>query len=193
MKLRFAIVVMVFAGLLLSANTNIVQAGWPAISSGYAVTTNWHGIDVPIGELVTAWAGTTDGTVHTVEFVWKDPDDNVAWTDTISVFGPITTPNVPNNVPPEIENWGNTNPGTPIWYANCTHNPSEWTETVVGDWTVKAKFRNTVEIPGQNYTSFKATSFFVIPEVSFGTIAILLSMFGALAIKKKWTLTRTTP
>jgi len=187
MKLRFAIVVIAFAALLLSATTIVVQAQWAAISSGYAVTTNWHGMDVPLGQLVTAWAGTTDGTVHSVEFEWKDPDSSSVWNDTVSVFGPFTTPDVPNTVPPEIENWAINNQGFAIWYANCTHDPSEWTETIIGDWTVKAKFVNTVGIPGQDYTSFRATSFVVIPEVPFGIIVVLLSMFGAFAVKKKWT------
>ena len=188
MKLRFAILVIALAGVLLSATTIVVQAQWPAISSGYAVTTNWHGVDVPLGQPVTAWAGTTNDSVHSVEFEWKDPDETSVWNETVSVFGPFTTPDVPTNVPPDIVDWANSNHNVTIWYANCTRNPSVWTGTIIGDWGVKAKFMDTAGIPGhEEYTAFRATSFVVIPEVPFGIIAVLLSMFGAFFVKKKWT------
>ena len=192
MKLRFAVATMLFATLLVFANTNIAQAQWPAISSGYAVTTNWHGEDVLIGESVTAFAGTTDSNVTQVEFRWLDPDGNPIWEGdltTVDVFGPYTTPEVPDGVPQKIIDWANDNPGVTIWYANDTRTPD-----VLGDWGVQAFFFDTTDpeksLRGKNsdIIAIRATSINVVPEVPFGTIVILLSMFGALgvfAIKRK--------
>jgi hypothetical protein len=82
-----------------------VLAQWAAISSRYAVTTNWHGKDVPLSSTVTATAGTTDSNVKTVEFVWKDPTEDVVWDVAVSIDGPLTSPNVPDGATPEIIDW----------------------------------------------------------------------------------------
>jgi len=196
MKLRFAVATILFASLLIFANANIAQAQWPAISSGYAVTTNWHGEDIPIGALVTAWAGTTDGEVEKVEFRWLDPDGNPIWEDLVNVSDPYTTPNVPNGVPQEIIDWANDNHDVTIWYANYTRTPD-----ILGDWGVQANFYDLTNpaksLRGRNsdIIAIRATSFHSIPEVPFGTIVILLSMFGALsifAIKRKHSHTEMT-
>ncbi len=52
-------------------------------------------------------------------------------------------------------------------------------------WGVQAFFRDSTGKTKSGVTDvvkIKGTSFFVIPEVSFGTIAMLLSMFGALGV-----------
>jgi len=188
MKLRFAVAAILFTILLILASANIAQAQWPALASGYAVTTNWHGKDVPIGQSVTAWAGTTDSAVKTVEFKWLDPSGNVVIIPPprVSVFGPYTTPNHPSNVPQEIVDWSNKYPGVTVWYANNTQ-----TLNILGDWGVQAIFHDSGKImKGKNsdIVRIRATSFNVVPEVPFGTIVILLSMFGALgifAVKRK--------
>lgn len=190
MKLRFVVVTMVLVTLLVFGSTNLAKAQWPAMSSGYAVTTNWHGEDVPIGESVTAIAGTTDNEVEKVEFRWLDPDGNPVWEGdltTVDVFGPYTTPNVPQGVVDlgvqEIIDWANANPGVTIWYANDTRTPD-----ILGDWGVQAFFIDesnpTKSLRGKNsdIIAIRATSFNVVPEVPFGTIVILLSMFGSLSV-----------
>jgi len=205
MKLPFAVVAMLLASLLVLASVDIAEAQWDALSSGFAVTTNYHGIDVPIGQPVTATAGWApalipDGNpaksieVRTVEFVWHYPDGTVAFSETkdISEFS-LTTPQVPPGpIPKEIVDWANQHDGSDpkypqitYWYANDTKIPN-----VLGDWGVQAIFHNTVKICGKNsdIVRIRATSFNVVPEVPFGTIVILLSWIGVLgvfAVKKK--------
>jgi len=189
MKLRFVAAVILFVGLLIVVNANVAHAQWSAISSGYAVTTDWHGEDTPIGTPVTATAGTTDMSVDKVEFRWLDPDGDVETTQQVSVIGPYKTPVVPDEVPQEIIDWANENPGINVFYAQDTQTPNE-----VGDWAAQVHFIDTDENPkslrGRNsdIIAIRATSFNTVPEVPFGTIAILLSMLGALgtfAIRRK--------
>ena len=195
MKLRFTVAAILFATVLVFANTNIAQAQWPAISSGYAVTTNWHGQEVPLGESVTAWAGTTHSEVENVEFLWIAPDEEtVVWDPWIEVFGPYTTPAVPDGVPQEIIDWAEDHLGVDIWYAQNTQTPD-----VLGDWGVQALFHaGSGKIKGQDSTivAIRASSINAVPEVPFGTIAISLSMFvilGVFAIKRKRGLSLEVP
>jgi hypothetical protein len=184
MKLRFIIAVILLVNLLVFANRNIAQAGWNAINSGYGVTTNWHGQDVPLGESVTAWAGTTDDAVEIVEFKWLNHSEDIVWRENVSVDGPYLTPNVPGGAPQEIIDWAESvEEDTPVWYANNTKIPNS-----LGNWTVKATFYNVTHERGKNHSKFRATSFNVVPEAPFGTIVILLTMLGALgvfALKRK--------
>jgi len=185
MKFRFALVIVLFASLLLFANTNVAQAQWSAINSGpnhpgYAVTTDAHGEQVPEGATVTAWAGTTDDSVDEVIFTWLDPDKNPEVTDDIMV-GWFEAPSVPDDVPDEIWNWAHKpqNDGILVLYFNATNIADK-----EGSWTVKAQFHDSVSASGK----FKATSLFAVDEVPLGTIVVLLIPFGFLgfyAIKRK--------
>jgi len=201
MKLRFTVVAMLFASLLVLASVNIAQAQWDALSSGYAVTTDKHGQIVIIGQSVTAWAGTNDTTVDEVEFRWLDPAGNLAIDPQfVGVFGPYKTPGVPPpedlppgvSVPEEIVEWaglrdGSGDPGhfpeVDIFYAINKQIPN-----IIGDWGVQAIFHDgdgaVHHIRGKNsdIVAIRATSFNVVPEVPFGTIAILLSWFGILGV-----------
>lgn len=195
MKLRLSIAVVLFASLLVFANTNICQAQWSAINSGYAVTTNWHGQDVPLGESVTAWAGTTHSEVQKVQFRWIAPDEEtVVWDPWIEVFGPYTTPAVPDGVPQEIIDWAEDHLGVDILYAQNTQTPD-----LLGDWGVQALFHaGSGKIKGEDSTivAIRASSMNTVPEVPFGTIAISLSMFvilGVFAIKRKRSLSIGIP
>jgi len=197
MKLPYIVVVFLLTGLFLLAGVNLADAQWDALSSGFAVTTNYHGKDVLIGQSVTAtagWApalapaGIRDIEVETVEFVWHFPNGTVAYTDIVGIStDSITTPNEapPAPIPPEISEWGEKYPGVEYWYAQSTHAP-----TVLGDWGVQAIFHNTVRICGKNSETIRVrgTSFNVVPEVPFGTAVILLSWIGLLgvfAVRKK--------
>jgi hypothetical protein len=149
------------------------------------VTTNWHGIDVSPGSTVVAAAGTTDLSVAQVRFKWNAPDGTTPFDEWVSVSS-LFTPNVPLNVPQKLKDWANEQPaGTPYKYAQSTHVVS-----TIGDWGIQAMFKDSVRIRGQSLTSIRATSFNVIPEVPFGTITVLIGMFGTLgivALKRKHT------
>ena len=165
-------------------------AQWPPIGNGYAVTTNWHGKNVPIGESVTAWAGTQDTSVTQVEFRWHDPAEQTVWDVTVPVFGPYTTSNVPLGVPEEIVEWSNDNPGYIIWYATNTQVPD-----LPGEWGVQAIFRDpTHGGKGQDSTKvmIRSTSVNVIPEVpivgTVGAAAVMLLGIGLFAKRTRKTI-----
>jgi hypothetical protein len=182
MKLRFTLIPIVIGSLLLIASINNVQAQWAAIKeSGYAITTDKHGQIVLIGESVTAWAGTTDSAVDGVEFWWLDPAGNKI-VSRIEIMGPFITPNCPEGAPREIINWAGNNTNIAVYYAKDTRIP-----TVVGDWGVQANFYDptavkTVRGRCSDIIKIRATSFMVVPETTLGTMAVLLSMFGAFGV-----------
>jgi hypothetical protein len=183
MKLRFVLSLVLLATLLVGASINIAKAQWPAITTGYAITTNWHGIDTPLGSTVVATAGTTDLSVDTVKFVWHFPDNTTAFEDTVTPLTQYVAPAVPSNVPQELIDWANAHPGTTYLVAQDSH-----VVNLVGDWGVQAFFKDDVRVRGLQVTSIRAASFNVVPEVPLGTIVILASMFAALgifAVKKR--------
>ena len=183
MKLRFAIFIILFVSVLIFSNTNVAQAGWNAINSGYAVTTNYHGLDVPLGEEVVATAGTTDHDVTQVEFKWLNPDEEEIHSETHELSWSSTPP---ANVPQKVIDWAQNNPGVEVGYAQSTLESDS--VDVIGWFTVKAIFHGPTGPKGQDHDRFKATSFFYIDEVPFGPIVILLISFGFLglyAIKRK--------
>ena len=163
---------LVFVGLF--GMMSSAYAPWSTLGTGYAITSNYHGKDVPLMATVTVTAGTLDPSVTQVTFRWHRPDDTTVREVTVPVFTNGTT--------------GQWNDGTtaPIHYAVDSFRPD-----LAGDWGVQALFQDSTgknRAGVNNVIKIKATSFNVIPEVPFGTAAILLSMFGALgvfAIKKK--------
>lgn len=181
MKPRFSIAAILLVSVFLVASVN--GARWNPLNLGYTIISDPH--ETPLGQSVTAWAGTiVEGTTE-VEFVWKAPNGSIIWDLNTTVFGPYTTPSVPDNVAQEIIDWANDNPGHDVWYANNTQFPN-----VLGKWGLTATFYNATKIRGHRDDGFVIThtSLHAVPEVPFGTIAILLIMFGALgvfAIKKK--------
>ena len=62
-----------------------------SLASGYRITTNHHGIDVIVGETVTAWADTTDLTTSEVTFMWKWNDNE---TPKRTKTSPSTSPGI---------------------------------------------------------------------------------------------------
>jgi len=144
---------------------NFARAGWDSLNSGYAVTSNYHGEIVPIGAVVTVTAGTTDPEVATVDFIWKDPSENIV----------RETLNVP------VYSNGSTWDGKLIYYANDSYTPD-----IEGDWGVQAIFRDgTGNVKKNDKIAIRATSFNTIPEVPLGTITILLVMFASYIIFSK--------
>jgi len=180
MKSKFLLAA--FIALTISAlAVGIAFAGWDAIkNSGYAVTTNWHGVDVPGGQVVVVTAGTTDMSVTTIRFIWRSPDGNtVVWNETVPVSGPLVAPAVPVNAPQEIVDWANSNNGVRYLYAQNSHAPSE-----VGDWGVQAIFLRTLRTRGNAQIDFvvRATSFNLVPETPWGPVAIAATFLGALGL-----------
>jgi hypothetical protein len=180
MKTRFLFATVLLASFLIFISINVAQAQWNALNSGYAVTTDWHGLDVPLGQLVTATAGTTNPQVKSVEFIWIRPDGTVAWIVISETL--LTSPYPPPNVPQEVIDYNS--PKT-IWYTQDAQTPDE-----LGDWTVKAIFhiRGNKMCTHRDIVRCRATSFFVIPEAPLGVLATILSIFGALgasSIKRK--------
>lgn len=168
MKIRVTALALLLSILLIST----VYAPWNSLSSGYAVTTDYHGEDVLPGTLITATAGTTDENVVNVTFKWKYPNDTVAFTD------------------PEVPVWSNTTEynGDLIYYANSSHIPDE-----TGDWGVQAFFNGPGgRIHGRDNETIaiRATSFNTIPEVPVlgaagAAIAMLLGLGVHLTRKRK--------
>ena len=170
-----------FIALAISALTiGTAFAGWAAIkNTGYAVTTNWHGIDVPGGQVVIATAGTIDQNVKKIEFIWKNANEFIIWDENITVSGPLVTSAVPGNVPQEVVDWANSKNGVKYWYAQSSHTPTE-----VGDWGVQVRFFGIVRVRGNSEVDFvvRATSFNMVPETPWGPIAISATLLGALGL-----------
>lgn len=168
-------------GLFLTL-VNIANAQWSALNSGYAITTNWHGIEVPLGKSVTAWAGTTDSNVEEVLFLWKRPNNTTFAEVRVKVKGPYTTPEVPNGVPEEISEWaqnqkyGNIN----VYYANNTQTPD-----TIGEWGVQALFigkGGKAKMGVAMVIRIRATSLNVVPDLpvvgTAGAVATMLLGLG---------------
>jgi len=146
------------------------------LSSGYRVTTENFPNPVMIGDPVIAWAGTTNEGIDEVKFRWLPPEGSGL--DPIVVKGDYE---------------GSVDvPGVGLVY--------QWSNTlypdVVGDWGVQGVFydfqnpgKGQGPIPEQPFpVEIRARSFFSVPEVPIGTIAVVVAMFGALgffALKEK--------
>jgi len=164
---------MVSIGLLTSFS--IVHAPWSTLGTGYAITSNYHGVDVPLGIPVTVTAWTLDHNVVNVTFRWHMPNETVRWEVTVPV-----SPTGTNGT------WNKDGTSAEILTANNTQIPD-----VLDDWGVQAFFQDSTgkdRADLEDVIKIKATSFNAVPEVPLGTIAIFLAMIGALgilAIKKK--------
>ena len=138
-----------------------VQAFFPT----YSITSNWHGTKVPIGSTVTVTAVTTDSTIHSVIFIWKNATSNVIYTD---VVAPLTR-------------------NGSLYVAASTHVVAN-----VGGWSVKAIFQS---LPRSCRIVIKATSFAVIrptnqvPEIpvlgTAGAVAVMLLGLGLYLFKTR--------
>jgi len=170
MQIKFATIFVILFMLPITCTS----AGWSALGSGYAVTTDYHGIDVPSGTMVTATAGTTDSSILNVTFVWKLPDETVAFEDIdIAVWS--------NGTKYPDEN------GSLIYYAQSCFTPN-----VEGEWGVQAFFKGSggsLRGNGTDIIAIRATSGDVIPEISIvgaaGTIVAISLILALLRAKKK--------
>jgi len=172
--------ILVMISCILAANVaSAVGPIWTPgrLNSGYGITTDYHGIDVPVGTPVTAYAATTKnvpGEVKYVCIIWLEPGGSVAR----------------NTGPLPLEDSGTKwTDDKEIYWATDTFIPN-----IVGDWGVQAIFYNltlgkiTCEPPHNEKEAIRATSFLSVPEVPLGTITATLVMMGTLvllAVKNK--------
>jgi hypothetical protein len=175
MKFKFSLLAALLASAFLVL-VSIVQAPWSTLGTGYAITSNYHGIDIPPGTPVTITAGTLDHSITQVTFRWHFPNGTAAWTDTV-------VPVYSNGTQ------GTWNNGTvkDILYAQDTQIP-----TVMGDWGVQAFFQDATgrtKSDVDDVVAIKATSFNVIPEIALiGTAGAAIAMllgFGLFAKSRK--------
>lgn len=196
-KPRYTLAMGVFA-ISLILYTTVVHAGpWSALSSGYAVTTNFQGIPVwPLPQDVTATAGTTehpnanDGQggrvpefpdVTKVRFLWMPPEDSG-----LDEF--LNPPELDPALDLTDSGEDYEDKDGNLWDIYT----AEDTQSIeaLGDWGVQAWFYDLEgNLKGKSgIEKIRATSFEAVPEVPFGTIVVFLAMIGALgvfAIKKK--------
>ena len=159
--------------------SSAVYAPLATLGTGYAVTSNYEGVDVPAGAEVIITALTIDPSVDRVTFRWHEPPDGngpVAWEVTVFVVDSGNDYQFANSTTVDI------------FTAEDSYYP-----TVMGDWGVQAFFQDSTgkdKAGLENVISIKATSFNTIPEIPLGTIAATATMILALAffmVKKKKT------
>ena len=161
--------ILIVASVLMLAG--VVYAAYPSLTTGYAVDSNFHGINVPQGSEVTVTAYTTNMSVVQVTFIWKYPNETIS-------FGP------------EVDNTpvaGDPYEGNPVNTFSSTH-----TVSVVGDWGVQALFQGpggTTKEDIELVLKIKATSFFVVPVIpvlgTVGSLAVMLLVLGMFIKRKK--------
>jgi len=170
------VLILALVAVTLLASVDAAYAPLSTLGTGYAVTSDYHGIDVMIGSPVNATALTLDSTINRITFKWNAPNGTEGvWIDVWDL--PLLTDG--------MGTWNNGTMAT-IRYAYSIHNPDS-----VGDWGVKVLFQGPNGKTKEGFdevVQIKATSFNAVPEVPFGTVAILMAMLGALgvfAIKKR--------
>ena len=152
MKIKSCLALIAFMVLAILATTMLVSA----TPVDYNVTSNFHGIDTPLGSTVIVTATTTDTSVYQVTFIWRDAANQIQFTDVVTVSGgQAQSTHQPNS----LGNWG---------VQALFQGP---------DGTTKEGINEVVSI--------KATSFFETPEYAFGGLLSLGACFAALAVFKK--------
>ena len=172
MQLRKVIVILalfifVASSAILLANAQPPEDQEGSLGSGYYVTSDWHGIDTPLGTDVHVKAYTTDQGVTQVTFIWRNGAGD-------EVYGPdvVTTKSTDGE-------YGGL---TVYVFEAPAHAPDS-----IGDWGVQAIFQGpdgSARANCQNVIAIRATSFNVIPEIPLiGTAGASIAMIGGLAFK----------
>ena len=166
MNKRKSILLFMITFALICSFATVVYAPEQTLSTGYAITSNYHGIEVPPGSSVVVTAMTTDQSVYQVTFLWKDPTGQTADREAVK---PLFTNGTMYN-------------GKLIHYAI-----SENIVSTIGDWGVQALFQAPDGTTKQGITEvvkIRATSFNVIPEVPLiGTAGASIAMLSGLAYR----------
>ncbi len=135
--------------------------------SGYCVTSDFHGILVPLGTTVNVMAFTTDTSVTRVRFIWNAPDGTIPF-DTIDTT-PTTAPSGANRF------------------------DSINTVAIEGSWGVRAIFctGSIVSECDANHNKFndtealRATSFEGVPEFEAALPIITTLGFAGVVLARK--------
>jgi hypothetical protein len=123
----------------------------------YAVTSNYHGVNVPLGQTVVVTATTDDPTVTSVVFIWKNAAKIEQWRVEVTVVsGEAQSSGEPNS----IGDWG-----VQALFRDGTGQTIQYVTNVV---------------------AIRATSFNVVPEVPIlGTAGITFALVAALGVHVK--------
>lgn len=155
--------ILVVAGLIMLLGVGVAYAG-NSLASGYAVTSDYHGINVPPGKLVTVTAMTTDNTITQVTFLWKNPGGNTVFTEV----------NATRGTDGEFD-------GKTVYTFSSAHTPN-----AIGDWGVQALFQGPDGMTKESIEdviAIRATSFFVVPDFPMiGTVGSLGTMLLGLGL-----------
>ncbi|MCK4933932.1 hypothetical protein KAS06_04605, partial [Candidatus Bathyarchaeota archaeon] len=89
MKHKITLIIIFLTSFLVFVN--VVYAPWSTLGTGYAITSDYHGIDVFPGIPITITAGTLDPSVTQVTFRWHMPNDTARWEVTVPVSPNGTT------------------------------------------------------------------------------------------------------
>ena len=149
-KRHFGLAALMVLGIL--ATVMLVSA----TPVNYNVTSNFHGIDTPLGANVIVTATTTDDSIYQVTFIWRDAADQIQFTDVVAVSGGQAQS---SHQPDSLGDWG-----VQALFQGPTGTTKEGITEVV---------------------SIRATSFFVVPEYAFGGLLALGACFAGLIVFKK--------
>jgi hypothetical protein len=147
------------AFMLLAILATVMLASAKPIHYDYSVTSNFHGIDVPLGSTVTVTATTTAPQilVDDVTFLWKNANGHIEFTVVVDVSG---------------------------GQAQSARQPNS-----LGEWGVQAIFQGPDGRKVGDLTevvAIRATSFFYLPEYEFGGLLAVGACFaGFVAFKKR--------
>jgi hypothetical protein len=116
-----AVFIFVASSTILLANAQTIEEQEGSLPSGYRVTSDWHGIDTPLGTEVHVKGYTTDTGVTQVTFIWRNAAEEI-------VFGPdvVTTKSTDGAIDGK----------TVYVFEAPVHAPDS-----IGDWGVQAIFQ----------------------------------------------------
>lgn len=169
---------------------SLVYASWSTLETGYAVTSNWEGLQILSGTPVTLTAGTLDSTVASVTFRWFAPPDgsgDCLLNETVPVFTNGTIGYWENGTAAEIRYAESTyEVYQGLWKVQIVFNNSEGeSKLVLGNSEGETIVEQCYLLGARDYGSFPT---FQIPEIPLGTIGASVAMAAALGlfmIKKK--------
>ena len=146
--------------LLISAVTLLFMFGAVMLVQGvsnYSVTSNYHGVDTPVGANVIVTATTDDPTITQVTFIWRNGNGDLKFTDVVAISGGTAQS---THQPDSIGDWG-----VQALFQGPGGKTKEGISLVV---------------------AIRATSFNVIPEIPLlGTAGASIAMVTGLAYKMK--------
>jgi hypothetical protein len=158
--LLFSSSALLFANATTTPNQN-------SLSSGYAITNNYQGKDVPLGTSVNVTAMTTNCDVNFVTFIWKNAAGVIVYQEDVYVHTNGTRYN-----------------GQLVKYASSVQVANS-----LGDWTVIGKFYDEHGFwfwTCDDLLATRSTSFNVVPEVPLlGTAGIAAAMALGFTVYKK--------